>query len=93
MPEPAPIPNDSPSMHDLVIQDLQARKAFGLEKYGTVLQAHNGRRPYQDLIEELLDAICYAKQAQIEMMDMAAFIQRQYLWEEFEDWRAHREDC
>lgn len=65
--EPAPVPNEGPSMHDLVIEDMKARKQFGLEKYSTVLQAFNGRKPLKDLYEELLDAVVYAKQALIEM--------------------------
>jgi len=60
--EPDPIPNDSPSMHDLVIEDLKERKQFGLEKYKTTLQAFNGRRARIDKYQELLDAIVYSKQ-------------------------------
>lgn len=61
--EPAPTPNDGPSMHDLVIEDMQSRKAFGLAKYGTVLQAHNGRVPLKDAYEEAIDLVVYLRQA------------------------------
>jgi len=60
--EPDPIPNDSPSMHDLVIEDLKERKQFGLDKYNTTLQAFNGRRARIDKYQELLDAVVYSKQ-------------------------------
>jgi hypothetical protein len=94
--EPAPIKNDGPSMHDLVIEDMQkeinagvyldsedqrkvyhkywedakaemlSRKEFGLKKYETILQAYNGREPINDMIDELGDALVYAKQSLIE---------------------------
>jgi hypothetical protein len=60
-PEPHPIANTNPSIHDLVIQDVQDRKAFGLSKYGTILQANNGRKSLIDLYQELLDAACYCR--------------------------------
>jgi hypothetical protein len=60
--QPLPVPNDGPSMHDLVIRDMEARKTFGLRKYGALLQAHNGRDALKDLYDELLDAIVYVRQ-------------------------------
>lgn len=74
--EPPPIPNNSPSLHDLAIKDLEviqfdtsgvralleSRKKFGYEKYGTHLQANNGRDPYVDCLEELGDALVYLRQ-------------------------------
>ncbi len=80
--QPLPVPNDGPSMHDLVcadlegrwtarlspriVSDMQARKQLGLERYGSLLQAHNGRDALLDLYEELEDAVVYAKQVQVE---------------------------
>lgn len=73
-PQPAPIPRDTPSMHDLVMQDLvpgterlvaedlEARKQFGLTKYGTILQAFNGRDALMDAYQETLDQLVYLKQ-------------------------------
>jgi hypothetical protein len=61
--EPDPLHNDGPSMHDLVIQDMEARKEFGLKKYGTILQAHNGRNALKDAYEEILDLAVYLRQA------------------------------
>lgn len=60
--EPDPKVNNSPSIHDLVIEDMKSRKAMGLEKYGTVLQANNGRNALKDAYEEVLDLACYLKQ-------------------------------
>lgn len=81
--QPLPVPNDGPSMHDLVcadlwrggaagkledavMADLQARKQLGLERYGSLLQAGNGRDAMLDLYEELQDAAVYARQMQEE---------------------------
>lgn len=60
-PEPNPMPNDNPSIHDLVIQDIADRKLFGFNKYGTYLQAGNGRKSLNDMYQELLDACCYCR--------------------------------
>lgn len=60
--QPLPVPTDGPSMHDLVAADLADRKALGLRKYGSLLQAYNGRSAIRDLYEELLDATVYARQ-------------------------------
>ena len=60
-PEPPPVPNNNPSIHDLVVADIEDRKQFGLEKYGTLLQAGNGRKGLIDLYQELLDAACYCR--------------------------------
>lgn len=78
-----PVPNDGPSMHDMVISDLdcwpesdetlaairallEERKRVGLERYASLLQANNGRDARRDLLEELADAIVYARQIQVE---------------------------
>ena len=58
-----PVPNDSPSAHDRVIEALRARKAFGLAKYSTILQAGNGRDHLVDAYEEALDLVCYLQAA------------------------------
>lgn len=58
-----PVPNDGPSMHDLVAEDMMARKAHGLRKYNSLLQAFNGRSALQDAYEEILDLAVYLRQA------------------------------
>lgn len=57
----APIPNNNPSCHDLVIEDMKERKAFGLRKYNTPLQPFNGRSFLQDAYEEVLDLAVYLR--------------------------------
>lgn len=61
--QPSPKSNDSPHICDLVVNDLQVRKFFGVQKYGTPLQAGNGRDALQDAYEEALDLCQYLKQA------------------------------
>lgn len=61
-PQPAPIPNNNPSIHDIVIESVLKRKAIGLKEYKVPLQAGNGRNPLRDLSDELYDAICYLEQ-------------------------------
>lgn len=60
--QPAPTPTDGPAIQDLVIADLQERKRVGMERYGTLLQAFNGRDAYVDAYEEALDLCCYLRQ-------------------------------
>ncbi|MCD8487968.1 MAG: FAD-dependent thymidylate synthase [Desertifilum sp.] len=50
---------------DRIEEDLLARKKFGLEKYGTILKADNGRCPFLDAYHEALDAIAYLKQGEL----------------------------
>ncbi|AYB69188.1 hypothetical protein SEA_EMIANNA_5 [Gordonia phage Emianna] len=56
-----PVQTDAPSAHDLVIADMRQRKAFGLAKYGTILQHDNGRDHLQDAYEEVLDLAVYLR--------------------------------
>lgn len=61
--QPLPTPNDRPSIQGLVIADLEVRLAVGIQRYGTPLQAHNGRNALRDAYEEALDLACYLRQA------------------------------
>lgn len=61
--EPKPIPNQHPHVADLVIADINSRKEFGLKKYGTALQPHNGRDALTDAYQEALDMCKYIRQA------------------------------
>lgn len=65
-PQPPPVPNASLDVQTLVIADLAARRDFGIAKYGTPLQAHNGRDALMDAYQEALDLAVYLKQAIIE---------------------------
>jgi len=57
-----PTPNDNPSIHGLVIEDIRERLELGINRYGTPLQAHNGRNALRDAYEEVLDLAVYVKQ-------------------------------
>lgn len=46
----------------LVLADMKQRRKDGIVKYGTPLQAGNGRDPLIDLYQELLDACVYIRQ-------------------------------
>jgi len=60
--QPQPVKNDRPAIQDLVIADITARKEVGLERYGTLLQAHNGRDALMDAYQEALDLAIYLRQ-------------------------------
>lgn len=77
-PEPLPIKNPYPAIIDLVeqdlmildtalpfnvVDDLRDRTRVGVLKYGTKLQPFNGRDVINDLYQELLDGMQYARQA------------------------------
>lgn len=62
-PEPAPVTNDWPAVWDLVIADMKERNQIGTAKYGTPLQAHNGRDALVDAYQEALDLVVYLRQA------------------------------
>jgi len=61
MNQPDPVKNNNPAIVDLVVKDLEDRKALGIQRYGVALQANNGRNMLQDLYEELQDAVIYIK--------------------------------
>lgn len=61
-PEPAPTEGHGPSIHDLVVQDVLDRKAFGLRKYGVLLRIGDGRRHLVDAYQEALDLAVYLRQ-------------------------------
>lgn len=74
-PEDQPLPTVSatePFIHDRVAADVARRGELGAQRYGTKLQAFNGRRSLQDAYEELLDAACYALQAKTEVDKLIA---------------------
>lgn len=51
---------------DEVPRLIKLRQERGLRRYGRPLEAFNGRDAFQDLIEELIDAIQYAYQVKAE---------------------------
>lgn len=60
--EPAPIPTDETPIWELVIEDMKERDAEGRKKYGTPLQASNGRDALVDAYQEVLDLAVYLRQ-------------------------------
>lgn len=48
-------------MQDLVMKDIEDRKALGLKRYGTLLQPHNGRDFLLDAYQEALDLCVYLR--------------------------------
>lgn len=57
-----PVKNNLPCIQDLVVNDINARKKVGIERYGTVLQPFNGRSALMDAYQEALDLAIYLKQ-------------------------------
>lgn len=60
--QPPPRRNTNPPIVNLVVQDLFERKRIGTERYGTPLQANNGRDALVDAYQEALDLCCYLRQ-------------------------------
>ena len=61
--QPRPAPNTSTPIWELVIADMQERDVVGRERYGTALQANNGRDALVDAYQEALDLVVYLRQA------------------------------
>lgn len=60
--QPKPKPTTGPAIWSLVIADMTARDDLGAKRYGTRLQANNGRDALQDAYEEALDLCVYLRQ-------------------------------
>jgi hypothetical protein len=56
----------SMSIQDVVIQEIEKRKGVGLERYGTLLYAFNGRDSVRDAQEEVLDLAMYLTAMKVE---------------------------
>lgn len=61
--QPKPTANSNPAIWDLVIEDMRNRDKLGENRYGTRLQAFNGRDPLIDAYQEALDLAAYLRQA------------------------------
>jgi hypothetical protein len=73
MSQPLPTPNSGRPIWELVIEDMRRRDAVGRQRYGTPLQAHNGRDALLDAYEEALDLCVYLRQV-IEERGSAAVV-------------------
>lgn len=60
------VPEDELPSITGVCDELQDRKCHGLEKYGTFLQAGNGRNATRDAMDEALDLTVYMRQMMVE---------------------------
>lgn len=61
--QPMPRPNTNAPVWPIVMQDMQARHELGIKRYGTPLQANNGRDTLRDAYEEALDLAVYLRTA------------------------------
>lgn len=59
--QPLPVVNDGPDIQSMVVADIIQRRQVGIERYGTALQAHNGRDMLRDAYEEALDLSIYLR--------------------------------
>ena len=64
--QPQPTRNQEPFVQDALVAYIEARKAVGIERYGTALQPHNGRDALRDAFEEAVDLAVYLAQVIIE---------------------------
>ena len=64
--QPNPLKNDNPVIQELVMDDMRLRLSLGIERYGTGLQAGNGRDMLRDAYEEALDLCVYLRGAMYE---------------------------
>ena len=64
-PQPQPVGGDAVVIRH-VMDDLVSRARAGKEKYGTFLQANNGRNAMVDAYQEALDLCMYLRQAILE---------------------------
>jgi hypothetical protein len=61
--QPTPVGNSSTPVWELVITDMRERDNGGRQRYGTPLQANNGRDALIDAYQEALDLAVYLRQA------------------------------
>lgn len=59
--QPLPVVNGSQDIQSMVLADIVARRQVGIERYGTALQAGNGRDMLRDAYEEALDLAIYLR--------------------------------
>jgi hypothetical protein len=64
--------------------DISKRKEFGIKKYGTGLQAFNGRRPLVDAYQEVLDGVMYLRQAFEEEKEKGNLVLADTIWFEYD---------
>lgn len=60
--QPPPETNAGRPIYEMVVDDIELRAAEGLKKYGTLLQAGNGRDALVDAYQEAIDLCLYLRQ-------------------------------
>lgn len=60
--QPEPVCHGGGYVYERVIEDMRVRADVGLARYGTYLQAYNGRDGLRDAYEEVLDLAVYLRQ-------------------------------
>ena len=60
-------------IYNLVIDDIIEKAERGKKKYGTYLEANNGRDALQDAYDEAIDLVMYLKQAIVERDAMESY--------------------
>jgi hypothetical protein len=61
--QPSPTASNSRPIWELVVADMLDRDHVGRQRYGTPLQANNGRDALLDAYQEALDLVVYLRQA------------------------------
>ena len=77
--QPLPTTHAGVYIQDLVIADIEERRQVGIRRYGTALQALNGRDAFRDSYEEVLDLLLYMRQVREERDQM--YIHAAALWQ------------
>jgi len=75
-----PTKNNTTPIWDLIIEDIKKRNEFGKQKYGTYLQAFNGRDSTLDALEEVMDLLVYLKQYTEERKAMVEQLKKCYAY-------------
>lgn len=65
-PEPAPVITEGAVVWHFVVNAVKARVEMGVQKYGTPLQAGNGRDALMDAFQEAIDLVMYLGQVILE---------------------------
>ena len=75
-PEPPPQKNQHRPVYESLIEAIQERACFGLDKYGTHLQPFNGRNALNDALQESLDMNFYLMQKVVELEEQLESVKK-----------------
>jgi hypothetical protein len=75
-PEPPPQNNQHRPVYESLIEAIQERACFGLDKYGTHLQPFNGRNALNDALQESLDMNFYLMQKVVELEEQLESVKK-----------------